>query len=81
MCIALLLAVLPGGMVPTSTQRPELRQDGMKAQATSKPIQEFTTTHPLESISVEIVAPSLTDSGLGVGETITLTAHTSPPLS
>ena len=80
-CIALLLAVLPGGMVPTSTQRPELRQGGMKAQATSKPIQEFTTTHPLESISVEIVAPSLTDSGLGVGETITLTAHTSPPLS
>jgi hypothetical protein len=79
--IALLLALLPGGMVSISAQRPELGQSGIKAQATSKPIQEFTTTHALEPIDVEIVALSLTDSGLGVGETITLTAHTSPPLS
>lgn len=80
MCIALLLAVLSSGMVPTSAQRPELRQSGIKAQATSKPVQEFTTTHALEPIDVEIVALNLTGSGLGVGETITLRAHTSPPI-
>jgi len=75
--LSLVLVVQQAGPSYASSQFPEAalpasdRPDG--------PVQVFPTTHDLAPLAVEIVAPYL-PSGLGVGGSVDLTAHTAPPL-